>query len=266
VSERRYIHGHDRAEQDRLVAQAEFWRETLILPGVHLAPGERLLEIGCGVGAVLGVLGRAFPGVALAGIDVAPAQLDYAGEHLERLGLTADLRSGDARALPWPDASFDHVYIMWFLEHVADAAPFLAEAHRVLAPGGTITINETDYSFLQVWPPSEDIDYLADAQRALFGVHGNPMIGRSLGALLADAGFRQVAAGPIGFHHFTGGGDGLRRFADYLLGFMDPMVVDLAGLGFDEGRLRAGGAALRALPDRPPASLTQIVFRARAIR
>ncbi|HEU5059640.1 MAG TPA: methyltransferase domain-containing protein, partial [Kofleriaceae bacterium] len=108
--EARYIHGHSRAEQDRLVAQAEYWRDTLILPELEYRPGERLLDIGCGVGAVLGVIGQAFPGLLLAGIDLAPGQIAYAGEHLGRLGLGADLRSGDARALPWPDGAFDHVY------------------------------------------------------------------------------------------------------------------------------------------------------------
>ena len=73
------------------------------------------------------------------------------------------------------------------VEHVADARPFLAEARRVLAPGGTITINETDYSMFHVWPPDPAIDDLAAAQRAVFSGDGNPVIGRSLGALLAAA-------------------------------------------------------------------------------
>jgi len=264
VAEPRYIHGHSRAEQERLVAQAEYWRDTLILPDLPYRAGQRLLDVGCGVGAVLGVIGQAFPGLALAGIDVAREQIATAREHLERLGLAADLRGGDARALPWPDGSFDHVYMMWFLEHVADARPFLAEARRVLADGGTITINETDYSMFHVWPPDDDLDYLGAAQRAVFAGHGNPVIGRSLGALLVEAGFRDVRARPIGFHHFSG--DGLANFADYLLGFLEPMVPRMVEQGFDEARLRAAIAAGRALATRPAASLTQIVFRARATR
>jgi ubiquinone/menaquinone biosynthesis C-methylase UbiE len=265
MGEPRYIHGHERAEQERLVAQADFWAEKLVLPGLRYRAGQRLLEVGCGVGAVLGVIGSAFPGLDLAGIDIAPEQVDYACGHLERLGLTADLRVGDARSLPWPDASFDHVYMMWFLEHVADPQPFLAEVHRVLAPGGTITINETDYSMFLAWPASPEIEYLAAAQRALFEHSGNPMPGRALGALLVAAGFHQVSARPIGFHHFTGSGR-LRDFADYLLGFLEPMVPRMVELGFDQDRLSAGVAAGRALPDLPAASLTQIVFRAQAVR
>ncbi len=266
MAEATYIHGHSRAEQDRLVAQAEYWRDGLILPELPYRAGERLLDIGCGAGAVLGVIGQAFPGLALAGIDIAPEQIAYAGEYLAGLGLAADIRHGDARALPWADGSFDHVYMMWFLEHVADPAPFLAEARRVLAPGGTITINETDYSMFHVWPPDEDLDYLGAAQRALFAANGNPVIGRSLGAHLVAGGFRAVRSRPIGFHHFTGEGSALADFADYLLGFLEPMVPRMVEQGFDERRLRAGVAAGRALAAHPSASLTQVVFRARATR
>jgi SAM-dependent methyltransferase len=268
VTEARYIHGHSRSEQDRLVAQAEYWRDSLILPGLDYRAGQRLLDVGCGVGAVLGVIGQAFPGLALAGIDISPPQIEYARDHLARLGLAAELASGDARALPWADGSVDHVYMMWFLEHVDDPRPFLAEARRVLAAGGTITINETDYSMFHAWPPDPDLEYLGVGQRALFAGNGNPVIGRSLGAHLVEAGFRRVSAGPIGFHHFTDGegASGLRAFADYLLGFLEPMVPRMVELGFDEARLRAAVAAGRALPELPAASLTQIVFRARATR
>ncbi len=266
MPEARYIHGHTRDEQDRLVAQAEYWRDTLILPELDYRSGQRLLDIGCGVGAVLGVIGQGFPGLALTGIDLEPGQIAYAAEHLARLGLAADLRSGDARALPWPDGSVDHVYMMWFLEHVDDPRPFLAEARRVLAAGGTITINETDYSMFHAWPADPGLEYLGEAQRALFAGNGNPVIGRSLGALLVEAGFRQVRSRPIGFHHFTGAGSRLRAFADYLLGFLEPMVPRMVELGFDQERLRAAVATGRALPDLPSASLTQIVFRAQATR
>ena len=51
-----YVHGYATAEQERLLKQAEHWRDELILAGTRLAPGTRLLEVGCGVGAVLGIL------------------------------------------------------------------------------------------------------------------------------------------------------------------------------------------------------------------
>lgn len=267
TDEPRYIHGYTRQEQDRLVAQAEYWRDTLILPGLKVRPGELLLEVGCGAGAVLGVIGTAFPQARLAGIDLAEQQVAYARAHLARLGHPeADLRQGDATRLPWEDGRFDHVYMMWFLEHVSEPRPFLAEAWRVLRPGGRITVNETDYSMLHSLPSHPDVDYLGAAQRELFRRNGQPAIGRALGPLLASAGFVEVRSMPVGFHHFTSEGEvgmAFRAFITYILGFLEPMIPRMSSeLGLDIDRLQSGAAFMRSLPDLPEASFTQIVFRA----
>ena len=58
--------------------------------------------------AVLGILGQAFPGITLAGVDIEERQLESARAHLSELGLTADLRRADALELPYEGASFDH--------------------------------------------------------------------------------------------------------------------------------------------------------------
>ncbi len=63
-----YIHGYSVQEQKRLIQQEEYWRKKLILQDVNYQSGEKLLEIGCGAGAVLGILGTAFPGLKLADI------------------------------------------------------------------------------------------------------------------------------------------------------------------------------------------------------
>jgi len=62
-----YVHGYATAEQERLLRQAEHWRDELILAGTTLYPGTRLLEVGCGVGAVRRVL---VPGGTLTAIEV----------------------------------------------------------------------------------------------------------------------------------------------------------------------------------------------------
>ena len=99
-----YVHGYADEEQKRLVAQAVHWREEFILAGTTLAPGTRLLEVGCGVGAVLGILGEAFPGIVLSGVDIEERQLEAARAHLATLGLSADLHRADALELPYADA------------------------------------------------------------------------------------------------------------------------------------------------------------------
>lgn len=95
-----YVHGYTAPERRRLIAQAEFWRDSLILDGTDILPGARLLDVGCGAGAVLRILGEEFPGVILSGIGIEAAQIDFADEYLSGCGVAADLRVADARDLP----------------------------------------------------------------------------------------------------------------------------------------------------------------------
>lgn len=267
MPETEYLHGFSAEEQERLVQQAEYWRETLIPHGLAYRAGDRVLEVGCAAGAALAVLGERFEGVTLAGLDLEPRQIEFARRHLAARGFPdADLRVGDAAALPWEDGSFDRVFLMWFLEHLADPLPALREARRVLRPGGTISVNETDYTSFRVLPESPDFDALARAQRDHFARHGDAHIGRRLGHLLLEAGFEDVRNGPVGFHFFAGDGtDGLRGHAEYSVGFLEPAVPEMVrSLGADEAALRRGLDHLRALPDLPGGSMTQIVYRAHA--
>jgi SAM-dependent methyltransferase len=75
MSEPPYIHGTSRREQQRLIQQAAQLAE-LLQGNLELHPGERLLEIGCGVGAVLGQIGQSNPGSQLVGIDISPDQIE----------------------------------------------------------------------------------------------------------------------------------------------------------------------------------------------
>src|SRR5215211_198126 len=158
-----YVHGYGTREQQRLIEQAEHWRHGLICEGTRLEPGTRVIEVGCGVGAVLAVLGQEYPRVRLHGIDREPKQLEFARGYLERSGVEATLVEGDALALPFEDESFDHVWMMWFLEHVPDPPAALREARRILVPGGGITAIEVDYSTCSAAPSTPSIEALIRA-------------------------------------------------------------------------------------------------------
>lgn len=264
-----YIHGYAKPEQERLVKQAHFWRKSLIPLEISYQFGEQVLEIGCGVGAVLGVLTTDFPGIKVAGIDLEPAQIECATQHLASLGINdADLRVGDAAALPWADESFDHVYITWLLEHLSNALPVLREAKRVLRPGGSIVLTEADYTTFKVYPTSPYFDYLERAQYELFSLNGNPNIGRLLGPLLCKAGFTDVCSKPVGFHFFNCSKEPtLREWVEYVAEFLEPMIPLLVKtLGLDEQYLTRGLDHLRSIPDYPISSMTAIVYRAHAQR
>lgn len=265
-----YVHGYATEEQQRLIEQAHYWREKVLLRDLNFSAGEHLLELGCGVGAVLGVLGKGFPGLNLAGIDLQPAQIEYAHKHVTSLGLrNVDLRVGDAAQLPWPDASFDHIYTTWFLEHVSDPVAILREAYRVLKPGGTITLNETDYTTILIWPDSSDFQYLRDSFCELFHqAGGNPNLGRAVGPLLLAAGFREVTNKPWGFYYFhSPGSEQLRDYVEYICSCVEPIMIDMTQkLGKDPERLQSGLKFFRSLLERPDGAAAQVIYRGIARR
>ncbi|NEP03199.1 MAG: class I SAM-dependent methyltransferase [Symploca sp. SIO2E9] len=261
-----YIHGYSHQEQQRLVKQAQYWREKLLLRDFKLSPSEYLLEIGCGVGAVLGIILESFPDLRVAGIDLESTQIECAHQYLHTLGFdNIDLRVGDASQLPWSDASFDHVYAIWFLEHVSNPNAILEEAYRVLKPGGRITITETDYKTHLIWPDSPDYQYLLQSYCEMFlYADGNPCIGRILGPLLTSVGFREVTNIPWGFYHFgSTESQDLQKWVEYIYSCIEPTLMEMTRkLGKDFQRLEAGLEFFRNLANQPECAAALTIYRA----
>jgi ubiquinone/menaquinone biosynthesis C-methylase UbiE len=98
--------------------------------------GQRLLEVGCGIGTDLVRFARG--GARVTGIDLAPTAIDLAAQNFALHGVEAeDLRVANGEALPYPDATFDVVYGHGVIQYTADASQLIRECHRVLKPGGT---------------------------------------------------------------------------------------------------------------------------------
>jgi SAM-dependent methyltransferase len=259
-----YVHGYGTREQQRLVEQAEHWRHRLIRDGTELPPGTRLLEVGCGVGAVLAVLGQEYPGVRLFGVDIERTQLELARGHLARAGVEATLLEGDALALPFPDESFDHVWMMWLLEHIADPPAALREARRVLVQGARITAIEVDYSTCRAEPSTPGIEALFRAMVRGMAASGWSDAGTRLPGWLVTAGFREVDEGE---RTFWWQDDDLSGQAEYAADVIESALDALAQLpGTSEEELRTGLEDLRSLPRRPGAGLGWVMHKSTALR
>ncbi len=98
--------------------------------------GQRLIEVGCGIGTDL--VRFAQGGARVTGVDLAQTAIDLARKNFELHGVAAEeLRVGNGEGLPYPDASFDVAYAHGVIQYTANAAQLVRECHRVLKPGGT---------------------------------------------------------------------------------------------------------------------------------
>jgi ubiquinone/menaquinone biosynthesis C-methylase UbiE len=101
--------------------------------------GERVLEVGVGFGTVGQLL--ADRGFAYHGLDIASGPVELMRRRLESLGSgDREVRLGSALDLPYPDASFDLYVSIGCLHHSGDVPRALAEARRVLRPGGRLVV------------------------------------------------------------------------------------------------------------------------------
>jgi len=270
MSNHSYIHGTSAREQQRLIDQANRL-EGLLAANLELHPGERLLEIGCGVGAVLAGIARTCPEARLSGIDISPDQITGARHYLAEQGIDGiELVVGDAASLPWSDGYFDRVRLVWVVEHLQDPQAVLAEALRVLRPGGSIHLTETDYGSLRVSPPDAAIETLVDAFVAHFNRHGNAHAGPTLGSALEQLGFSCVTIDMVGFHFWAPSGrTQLHEFCAYLLSFITPELPALeaaAAAAAEAALIRRGHDRFQALAERPDGALSISVYQARAVK
>ena len=108
-----------------------------------IAPGERVLDVGAGIGGPARVLARRY-GAQVTALDPTERFCRLDAELCARSAgdVQVTVVQGDARELPFPDASFDVVWTQAVLQGVADVARVAAELARVLRPGGRYALFE----------------------------------------------------------------------------------------------------------------------------
>jgi ubiquinone/menaquinone biosynthesis C-methylase UbiE len=104
------------------------------------SPGTDVCEIGFGPGQLLASLAVGDPTIRLCGVDPSAVMLGQARQRLARTGVSADLRLGVAGAVPFDDESVDHVVAVNSAAIWPDLPAALADARRVLRPGGTLLL------------------------------------------------------------------------------------------------------------------------------
>jgi SAM-dependent methyltransferase len=181
----------------RFVVQAR-WTQALrhyLYERAGMAQARRVLEVGCGTGAILAELAAgAPPGRQVYGLDLRREHLNLARRHAPRAGL----QQGEAHALPYPNGCFDLSFCHFLLLWVANPAQVLAEMARVTRPGGAVlALAEPDYSGRIDFPAELSVLGAWQAQ-ALAAAGAEPQLGRRLAALCVQAGLSEVEGGVLG--------------------------------------------------------------------
>ncbi|MCC6754499.1 MAG: methyltransferase domain-containing protein [Saprospiraceae bacterium] len=184
----KYLHGFSSEEQKRLHLQNDLLGPQ-IYEFIGLEGASRMLEIGCGTGAQMRYVMQCYPHIHITGIDLSAEQLAGASAYLEAEAAFNNryaLIKGQGNALPFDTASFDCALMVWVLEHVRHPEALLAEAHRVVAPGGWVYLTEVFNNSFEHFPKSaalEDFWNQMNAFQESLGGNGN--IGIQLGAMCA---------------------------------------------------------------------------------
>jgi demethylmenaquinone methyltransferase / 2-methoxy-6-polyprenyl-1,4-benzoquinol methylase len=133
---------YDRYAAILSLGQDPRWRSFLV-SRVDAGPGNTVLDVACGTGAVAIELARR-RGCEIVGIDQSPEMLAAGRRRVEAAGLDRriQLEPGRAEELPYEDESFDALTFTYLLRYVADPGAVLAELARVVRPGGTVAMLE----------------------------------------------------------------------------------------------------------------------------
>lgn len=189
-----YIHGFNEIEQRRLVSQAAIL-EPKIFEKIDFSGRQKILEVGCGVGAQTEILLRKYPNAHITGIELSEVQLNTAKAYLTTKFDASQytLHQMDAAQMELADHSFDAIYICWVLEHVKNPQGIIDECFRVLKPGGIISISEVQNNNLYVVPHSPFLEHYWQVYNQLqIEMGGNPYVGVEIGNFLQHAQFSDI--------------------------------------------------------------------------
>jgi ubiquinone/menaquinone biosynthesis C-methylase UbiE len=192
-----YVHGYDTRESIRLQDQASTL-VGLLHSDTAFPAGSRVLEAGCGVGAQTITLAQNSPDAQITAIDISEASLAEAQKRITAAGITnVKFQQANIFNLPFAEASFEHVFVCFVLEHLSNPIEALQCLKKLIKPGGSITVIEGDHGSVYFHPDSAEAQRAIDCQILLQArAGGNACVGRQLYPLLTRAGYRNCRVSP----------------------------------------------------------------------
>ena len=200
--------------------------------------GDRLVDIGCGIGGPARYLAKRFK-CHVEGIDITAPFVDAANKLTALVGMEDEVkfRHGDGQKLPYDDEEFDGGYTQHVTMNVPDRNVFFAESFRVLKPGAFFAL--TEHGLGEVGDPHHPVPWSEDGSGAYL------MRPEDTVALLRNAGFRDIDVTDTGEKYLQGykaviklveDGDAPVFGTHILLGKQAPQIVRNAARNIEERR------------------------------
>ena len=233
-------------------------RRRHVREALAAAPGERILDIGCGPGFyVVELLEEVTPTGSIVAVDSSTDMLALARQRCAGHD-NVTFREGSANALPVDDGDVDAALSVQVMEYVADVPRALSEIYRALRPGGRVVIWDVDWG--TAWWHTEEPDRMRRFLTAWDEHLVHPSLPRRMGAHLRGAGFIDVA---VQGHSFATVDYDDESFAVMMLGMAADFVPGRNGVTGDE--VAAWKAEQRSLAERGEFffEATQFCFTAR---
>ena len=195
--QKNYIHGYSQKENIRLEDQASTLTE-LLHADTLFSNSRHVLEAGCGVGSQTVTIASKNPHARITSIDISETSIKQAQEKTRAEGITnVQFRQADIMDLPFPDETFDHIFVCFVLEHLPDPVKALNCLYKKLKSGGRIMVIEGDHGSTYFYPHSEPAHKAIQCQVELQARSGgNALIGRELYPLLQKSGWQDIHVSP----------------------------------------------------------------------
>lgn len=256
-----YLLGRSQSEEARLRRQianlapdsdAQF--ET-----IGIKQGERVVDLGCGPGGVLHLLGkRVGPTGSVLGIERSPHFVEVARRFANELALTqVEVREGDAYDTGLPRASFDGAHMRLVLVNVPEPERIVREMVALVRPGGWIASFEADYLAHLCDPPLPAWTRLLDAYSTYSAAQGIDLfVGRRTHRMFRDAGVVDISVSPV-LHAYPYGHDRRPILRDFIGNVRDKLIE---GKFLARDELDSDMAALDAHLANPDVLVTSHIF------
>jgi len=225
-----YFLGHSLVEQRRLQQQAEELAEdsARLLDQIGLAPGARVVEIGCGPQGCLELLSsRVGPAGSVVGIELSDHAVQLAREFVSERRLdNVEVRQGNAAETGLPRESFDLATARLVLVNVPEPETIVSEMVALVRPGGVVALHEADWIAHVCDPPIPAWNRLRQALDTYSESKGMDLyIGRRIARILRNAGLVDVRVNPL-IHIY--GPDHSRRpiFLQFVNNLRDRIVLE----------------------------------------